>query len=164
MPPKPGSAIKAYKRRAIAERRVGVDAKCAYCPEARPEALIAGSKPIICAECDRKRKGQSTDDNHHPAGVANSPVTIPIPANDHRAILSVAQYGWPKETLENPSGDPALKIAASIRGPIETGRYLIDEQCRLIDEQFSLVDKQRGLIQKQRQLFEQNLAACFRDA
>jgi hypothetical protein len=64
-------------------------------------------------------------DNHHPAGKANSPVTAPRDVNDHRAILSVRQNDdWPKKTLENPTGDPYLKMAAEIRGYINDRRYL----------------------------------------
>jgi hypothetical protein len=40
--------IAAYARRAQAARRLPKNARCA-CGESRPEALIAGSKPIICA-------------------------------------------------------------------------------------------------------------------
>ena len=85
----------AHAREVTAARRVGPNAKCA-CGETRPEALIAGSKPIICAECQRKKEGKTTKDDHHVAGEANSPVTIPMPVNDHRAELNVAQYDWPK--------------------------------------------------------------------
>jgi len=48
-------------RKAKARRRVGVGARCA-CGEVRPEALIAKSNPIICAACDRKKKGMTTMD------------------------------------------------------------------------------------------------------
>jgi hypothetical protein len=52
---------------------------------------------------------------------------VAVPANDHRAELSVAQYDWPKATLENPHGSPLLTAAACIRGFIETAIYLIDQ-------------------------------------
>jgi hypothetical protein len=126
--------IQVFQRKASAARRVGVDAKCTTCGESRPDALIAGSKPIICARCQREQKGHSTIDNHHPAGKANSPVTITIPANDHRAILSVAQYNWPQDTLENPHADPDLQMAASIRGYLDMQRYLEDSLLRPIIE------------------------------
>ena len=70
----------------------------------------AEARPTICAECDRKRKGHPTEDNHRPAGSANSPVTMPIAVNDHRAILSVAQYDRPKDTVENPNADPKRQL------------------------------------------------------
>src|ERR1039458_6972292 len=107
--------IRASQRRATVARRFGEDAKCA-CGETRPEALIPNSKPLICAECQRRNGKRSTMDNHHVAGKANSPVTIPIPVNEHRAVLSTAQYNGPKDTLENPNGSPLLKGAACIRG------------------------------------------------
>ena len=52
-------SIGAYQRKATAARRVGAGAQCA-CGESRPEALITGSDPTICAECQRKKRG--TDD------------------------------------------------------------------------------------------------------
>jgi hypothetical protein len=111
-------------RKAKARRRVGVGARCA-CGEVRPEALIAKSNPIICAACDRKKKGMTTMDDHHPFGRANSATTIPAPVNDHRAELSTAQYDWPKETRENPDGSPLLAAAACLRGFVDTVVYLI---------------------------------------
>src|SRR5437016_11325948 len=95
----------AYVRKAIAQRRVGINARC-ECGEARPEALIRKKKRIICHECKRKEKGMKTKDNHHFAGKANSPITVSVPVNDHSAELNVAQYDWPQETLENPDGSP----------------------------------------------------------
>jgi len=66
-------------------------------------------------------------DNHHTAGKANNPATVPVSANDHRAYLSVAQYGWPKATRENPEGCPLLAAAGCIRGVIDYLHYLIDK-------------------------------------
>jgi len=120
-------------RRAIATRRVGVGAKCA-CGEDRPYALIAGSDPVTCAECKRKNEGKTTVDEHHVAGKANSPLTISVPANDHRAQLSVEQYGWPKDTLRNPDGSPLLAAAACIRGIRATIVYLLDKLLDWIPE------------------------------
>ncbi|MGB2795369.1 MAG: hypothetical protein WBC32_18035 [Candidatus Acidiferrales bacterium] len=106
-------------------RRVGFDAQCA-CGESRPEALLSGSNPAICAACDRKRRGKATLDRHHIAGKSNSAVTIPIPVNDHRARLSADQHDWPKQTLENPNGSPLLAAAASLRGYSDTTIYLLE--------------------------------------
>lgn len=117
----------AYARKQKAIRRVGPNAKCSSCGEARPEALIPGTKPTICAECQRKENGMATIDDHHFAARANSPVTIPIPVNDHRAELSVAQYDWPKETRENPDGSPLLAAAGCVRGFVDTVIYLIQK-------------------------------------
>jgi hypothetical protein len=118
--------IATFQRNAKAARHAGKDARCA-CGEVRPEALVKGSNPRVCAECSRKMKGHAITDRHHVAGRANSRVTIPIPANDHRALLSPAQYEWPRETLENPRGCPLLVTAALIRGSIVIDSYLIDE-------------------------------------
>lgn len=125
--------VSAHQRKAVAARRVGEGAKCS-CGEARPEALIAGSNPIICTECQRKLRGQSITDNHHVAGETNSSVTIPVPANDHSAILNVAQYDWPQETLKNESENQYLKMAASIRGYIDTQRYFLGKLLEPIPE------------------------------
>src|SRR5207245_2592217 len=66
-----------------------------------------------------------TMDGHHVFAEANSPTTIPTPVNDHRAVLNVAQYDWPKKTLENPDGSPLLAAAGCIRGFIDYILYLI---------------------------------------
>src|SRR6185312_2651678 len=89
--------IKTYVRKQSAKRRVGENAKC-DCGETRPEALKA---KIICEECDRKAQGKTSSDDHHVGGRNNSSVTVGVPANDHRAELSTAQYDWPRRTLEN---------------------------------------------------------------
>jgi hypothetical protein len=105
----------AFRRKVIAARRVGEGSKCA-CGENRPEALIPGSDPMICAKCDRKSKGHTKMDNHHIAGDANNPGTIAVSVNDHRADLSTAQQNWPTRTLQNQDHSPLLSGAAHIRG------------------------------------------------
>lgn len=117
--------IAAHQRKAVARRRVGENAQCA-CGESRPEALLSGSNPIICAACDRKKHGKTTLDRHHVAGKSNSSVTIPIPVNDHRARLGADQQDWPRETLENPNGSPLLAAAASLRGYSDTSAYFVE--------------------------------------
>jgi len=114
----------AYRRKAIAARRIGESNKCA-CGEARPEALISGSDPLICAKCDRRKMGRRKTDNHHIAGEANDPTTINVPVNDHRAVLSVAQQDWPPKTLQNPDRSPLLAAAARIRGFVDSSIYLM---------------------------------------
>jgi hypothetical protein len=116
----------AYQRKAVAARRVGVGARCA-CGEDRAEALIAGSSLTTCAECHRAANGLTTIDRHHFAGKANNPATIPVPVNDHRAVLSVAQSAWPKSTLTNTEGSPLLAGAACLRGCIDTILLVIEE-------------------------------------
>ncbi len=116
-----------YKRTADGARRLGKNAKCVHCGEDRPEALIRRSKPRICAECDREQKGKNTNDQHHLAGKNNHCVTVPIPVNDHRAHLSLAQYEWPTKTLQNPDRSPLIAIAACIQGFVDFVRFCIDE-------------------------------------
>jgi hypothetical protein len=59
---------------------------------------------------------------------------MPVPANDHCAVLSVAQYNWPRETLENPDGCPLRAAAACIRGFIDYIYYAIETYLLWIPE------------------------------
>jgi hypothetical protein len=131
--------IAAGQRKATAARRVGVNARCA-CGESRPEALITKCKPIICAECKRKKEGKTMIDKHHVAGKANSRVTIPVPTNDHRARLSSDQEDWPAKTQENPSASPLLAAAGCIRGFTDTAIYLIESLLHWIAGMLELLD------------------------
>ena len=79
-------------------------------------------------------------DNHHPFGRANNPTTIPIPVNDHRADLSVAQSDWPKETRENLVRSPLLAGAGCIRGFIDTVVYLIRKGLLWVAEALEWLD------------------------
>jgi hypothetical protein len=122
----PRDPIAAHRREVLAVRRVGPDSKC-LCGESRPHALLPGSNPTICAKCDRNRRGWKEDDFHHLFGIANSPVKISTPVNDHRGSLSVSQQNWPRETLENRDASPLLASAAKIRGFIDFILYLMQE-------------------------------------
>jgi len=136
----PQDPIAAHSRKVKATRRVGEDRRCA-CGEARPEALIPGSEPTSCVGCDRIQHRRSPVDDHHPAGKSNSPVTVPIPVNDHRAELSTAQQDWPRATLENPQRSPLLAAAACIRGLIDTICYLLEKLLLWVAEMLELLDK-----------------------
>jgi hypothetical protein len=114
--------IASFEREARAVRKAGHN-KC-KCGEGRPLALIPGSNPPICANCQRKKEGKLPLDKHHPAGRANNPFTIRISANDHRANLSPKQYEWPRETWKNPKRSPLRAGASNVRGYCET-----DEHC-----------------------------------
>ena len=129
----PDDPTYAYARNARAARRLRGNAQCA-CGEDRPEALIAGRDPTICAACARKKRGHTTIDNHHVSGEANRSATLPVQVNDHRAILSVAQYNWPRGTLENPHGCPLLASAACIRGFIDYIYYAVEKYLLWIPE------------------------------
>ncbi|HLZ50326.1 MAG TPA: hypothetical protein VKP61_06240 [Candidatus Acidoferrum sp.] len=118
-------AIAAFEREARASRRVGVGSRCVECGEDRSLALIPGSNPKICANCQREKNGMSPYDDHHPAGKANSPVTVPVLTNDHRADLSPKQYEWPAETWQNRSSSPLRAHAAFVRGYCETNEYFV---------------------------------------
>jgi len=58
-PPK-RDPFRACQREAIAERRVGIGAKCSSCGESRPFALCAKSEPRVCAECKFRQEGMRT--------------------------------------------------------------------------------------------------------
>src|SRR5258708_35046482 len=129
----------AYVRKSVAARRAGVNRAC-VCGETRPEAFETKSKPIMCAACNRIKGGQTNMDNHHIAGKANSPITMGIPVNDHRAELTVAQQDWPVETLENPDGSPLIAGAASIRGFVDTHIYLIKTLLLWVADMLEVLD------------------------
>lgn len=117
--------IGAWLRDTRAQRRVGSAAACA-CGEARPFALITGRSPPLCYRCERLAHGREPYELNHVFGKANSALTIRYPINDHRAVLSVAQYRWPPEVLENPDGDPLLAAAARFRGLYDNFEYMLD--------------------------------------
>jgi len=135
-------------RRSRAQRRVGFGAECSWCGEDRPEALIAGSSPLICAECRREADEQPVMDLHHVSGRANDSLTIPVPVNDHRAELSTAMMDWPKETRENPDGSHLLAIAGRIRGFCDIHIYLIESlllpSAELLEHLHALFAKRLG--------------------
>jgi hypothetical protein len=131
-----------HRRKAVAARRIGKNAICTDCGETRPEALIRRSKPRICAQCQRKMQGKAETDLHHVAGRNNHAATIPIPVNDHRARLSLAQHNWPSRTLRNPDRSPLLAIAACIRGLIDFIEYCIDELLRWAVTELEQLDGQ----------------------
>lgn len=144
-PPKLGRKLQprdprsAYRREAIAARRIGEGNKCA-CGEDRPQALIGDSDPLICAACDRRKKGRRKTDEHHIAGRANNPMTISVPVNDHRAELSTAQYGWPAKTLQNAERSPLLSGAAHIRGLADIFVFLLEHLLLWVAEVLELLD------------------------
>jgi hypothetical protein len=132
--------IAQFARSAAARRSIGENRQC-DCGESRPEALVRGSNPLVCYECFQSKRGLTTFENHHPAGKANNPATIPVPANDHRADLSVFQYDWPQKTLRNPDKSPLLSFAANVRGHIETVDYLNRALLASLPEMFEAMDK-----------------------
>jgi hypothetical protein len=131
--------IAQFKRQSVAER--SMEGQSCECGESRPLALVFGSSPTICLNCLRVKHGKSMFDYHHPAGRANNPLTVPIPANDHAAVLTEAQYDWPKNTWENPEASPLLAGAGSIRGYFETVEYMGDGLLVRQVELFEVLDE-----------------------
>jgi hypothetical protein len=129
-----------HRRKAIAARRIGLGAVCA-CGEERPHALIPNVKPPICAACQRIALGKATEDDHHVAGNANNPTTIPIRVNNHRAELSTAQADWPQSTRNNIEASPLLAAAACVRGFVDTVLYLIQEILLWVADLLEMLDR-----------------------
>ncbi len=115
----------AWRRRTRAQRRAGVGAACALCDERRPFALIYGRVPPCCYACDRVAHERPPYEDDHPFLRSNGELTIRVPVNDHRALLSVRQYEWPPETRENPDSDPFLASAARYRGLYNVIEYML---------------------------------------
>jgi len=65
---------------------------------------------------------------------------MPVPVNDHRAELSVAQDDWPKKTRENPDRSPLIAAAGCIRGFMDYILYLVDRFLRWTAEAFEELD------------------------
>ncbi len=114
--------------------RFGQYAACDGCGEPDPRAFHQNRQErkdandidaVRCAECRLLAHGKVPIERHHPAGRANDPVTVPIPANDH-AVLSDLQLAWPRDTLRNPDGSPLLKAAASLRGWLDVLRLILE--------------------------------------
>jgi hypothetical protein len=118
--------IRVHARNARAQRRVGQKAACG-CGEQRPFALITGHVPPICFACDRIAHGRLPYEWNHVFGERNSNAQVRVPINNHRAVLSVAQYSWPPETLANPYGCPLLEAAARLRGRADVLQYMLDD-------------------------------------
>jgi len=126
--------IRSHVRKTIAARRVGKDARCS-CGETRPEALITGSKPVICAACQRRKQGLTVIDLHHVAGRKNSAIVAPVNINDHRAVLSAAQFDWPKLDAKNRSARELIEASQSLWGVINYIEYLLTRLLRPRAEQ-----------------------------
>jgi hypothetical protein len=84
----------------------------------------------VCREHRAKTDGQSSIEQHHPAGQHNDAFTVPIPANEH-AVLSEHQALWPKHTVRNPGQSPLVRIAASLRGWLDIVRRMIAQVERI---------------------------------
>ena len=118
-------ALEAVEREAALERLGTRDPRCLFCSEAEPGVLVHTLDGIECYECLCLRQGRSPIELHHPAGRHNSPITVAIPANEHR-LLSRLQRGWPEQTLRNSDGSPLLEMAAIIRGWLDVLYLILD--------------------------------------
>ena len=119
------SSLAKTLRRRKKELRLGPDGTCTRCGETDRRALQL-SEAVLCAECRLASQGKPTTERHHPAGQHNDAFTAPLPANPH-AVLSDAQYDWPKETLRNPDRDVLRILAAWLRFFADTFRYLSEQ-------------------------------------
>ena len=122
-------------------RRLGTrNPHCTNCGETDPAALTGMSPHILCYRCKAFPAGRSPKEEHHPAGWHNSPVTVPIPANDHR-VLSDMQRGWPESTLRNPDGSPLLVAAAMLRGWLDVLQLIIERTVGRIPTFLEVLDQ-----------------------
>ena len=117
--------IGAWLRDTRAQRRVG-RAPCA-CGEARPFALITGRSPPLCYRCERLAHGRKPYEDNHVFGKRNSSLMIRYPVNEHRAVLSVAQYHWPPGALDNPNTSPLLEGVARMHGAYDNIEHMLAE-------------------------------------
>lgn len=111
-----------------ARRRVlgSADPRCsvAGCTEDDPRALTGAEPSVLCAEHAAARDGRSLHEDHHIAGRHNRAATAPIPVNGHAVLTFLQQSAWPTQLLRNPTADPLLRAAASIRGSRETAEII----------------------------------------
>jgi hypothetical protein len=99
---------------------------CTLCWELNIHVLTGSWPSILCYECERRVRGWTPLEMHHPAGQHNSPATVRIPANDHRFLSHLQNTEWPMETLRNPDGSPLRRAAAAIRGWLDVLRLIIE--------------------------------------
>ncbi len=120
--------IGAWLRNVRAQRRVGPGAVCASCGvERRPVALISGRTPPLCYRCERIAQGREPYEDNHVFGRRNSDLTIRYPINDHRAVLSVAQYRWPPGAVENPHGSVLMAGVARMQGAYDNVEHILGD-------------------------------------
>ncbi len=143
------------------QERLGEDDTCQICGEDdarglhQVELIDATGTPItvtLCASCHVQLQGNRATEDHHPAGRANDPFTVAIPATEH-AILSDWQHDWPRETWRNPDGSPLLIAAASLRGWHDFVRLLIERTVGWIP----------GYLEQLDALLRQQLGPCWWD-
>jgi hypothetical protein len=136
--------IGAWLRETRASRRVGRRAAC-RCGETRPFALISGRSPPTCFRCERLAHDREPYENNEVYGKRNSTLAIRYPINDHRAVFSVKQYGWPPGALDNPNGSPLLEGVARHHGAYDNIEHMLDENREFsaklaqLDEQLTIV-------------------------
>lgn len=111
-------------RRARRRLQLGEANRCA-CGQDDPVVLRRTRAGIECADCQARRRTGHDTERHHPAGRANSDLTVPISASTH-ARLTDAQHDWPPDTLRNPRQYPARRLAAILRSGIDTLRIVAE--------------------------------------
>lgn len=136
----------AWVRQQRASRAVGADV-CSTCrKENRAFALIRGRKLAICYRCDRVTHGRPPYEDNHIFGKRNSDATLRRPINDHRAVLSVAQYDWPRIVRENLEGSPLVAAAGMRLGAQDEISYILsrDVSAEILMEADKLLTEIRG--------------------
>lgn len=108
-------AIDRAAREARRRRVLGAGTGCPRCSWEELPALTKDANGVLCYECRCAEPGRATVEQHHHAGRANDPATVPVPGNLHRE-LSERQHDWPAEVRRNPERDPLLWLAAACYG------------------------------------------------
>jgi hypothetical protein len=138
--------IGAWLRSSRSQRRVGPGAVCASCgKESRPYGLIFGREPPCCHRCDRIAQGRPPYEDNHVFGKRNSDLMIRYPINDHRAVLSVAQYRWPPGALDNPNGSVLREGIARMHGAYDNVEHILDAN-RAFAQKFAHLEDQLTII------------------
>jgi hypothetical protein len=73
--------------------------------------MVQTADPPICCDCEARRSGLPTFEEHHPLGKANDPLTIPLRLSTHR-FFTDHQYDWPPGVLDNPTASESARAAA----------------------------------------------------
>ena len=93
---------------------------CRQCGETAPAAI---TKSGLCYECDCRRRGQTTVEDHHLRGRAH-PETTDLPGNPHKVISEKERVRDP--LLKQSSDNPLLEAARIVA--------IVSEQAETINE------------------------------
>jgi hypothetical protein len=106
--------LRAIARTESRARRLPADAKCDGC-QGREALSPRPDGRILCYECQLIEAGKAPVEADHVAGRANSPLTVPLPANFHRSVTEFRDRNgvgqWPAA-----DGNPLIAVAHFVAG------------------------------------------------